>query len=88
MSQPVVDKAQNGKRMFSSNEQRMTDGTLWHAATGNERPPTLAVSERLPQVRGVATGGGISVYMGIYTEISLPYKFLCGYWLFCSNVGH
>ena len=37
-------------------------------------------------IRGVATGGGISVY--IPSKISLPYKFLCGYWLFCSHVGH
>ena len=36
----------------------------------------------LVSYRGVATGGR-GGYIGIYTsKISLPYKFLCGYWLF------
>jgi len=42
-----------------------------------------AATRRQGQVsaRGVATEG----YIGIYTpKISLPYKFLCGYWLFFS----
>jgi len=47
-------------------------------------PPLLTTSSWdrhrvVDVVRGVATGG----YIGIYTsQISLPYKFLCGYWLF------
>ena len=74
---PVWRKARSRLLPGSSPAEIRTIATFW-VVSERSNNVKLALHEADTDIRGIGMG-----YIGIYThKISLPYKFLCGYWLF------
>ena len=74
---PVWRKARSRLLPGSSPAEIRTIATFW-VVSERSNNVKLALHEADTDIRGIGRG-----YIGIYThKISLPYKFLCGYWLF------